>query len=98
MKQKLKNPSGQKLHSSKRLRRIPASKKEIPQSLFWIAGIIFGMAVVAEAQSNEESSEINPNVPSDLSGQGDERLNHQQQFNLGTNTRILLAEIVNLYK
>ena len=95
MNQKLKNPSGQKLHSSKRLRRIPASKKEIPQSLFWIAGIIFGMAVVAEAQSNEESLEINPNALGDLSGQGDEKLNQQQQFNLGTNTRILLAEIVN---
>jgi hypothetical protein len=95
MKQKLKNLSGQKLHTSKRLRRIPASKKENPQSLFWIAGIIFGMAVVAEAQSNEEGSEINPNALDDLPGQNNTNLSQQQQFNLGPNTRILLAELAN---
>ena len=95
MNKKLKNLSGQKLHSSKRLRRIPAPKKEIPQSIFWMAGIVFGMAVVAEAQSKEEWEEKNSDAFGDASILNDIKINHEQQFNLGPNTRVLLAELAN---
>jgi len=92
---KLKTPSGLKLHSPKSVRRSLTPKKEIPQSLFWIAGIVFGMAVAAVAQSNEASLEKNLDIPHDPLGQGDDKANQPQQFNLGPKTRILLAEIAN---
>ena len=81
------------LHSPKRRHPTPSPKKEIPQSLFWIAGIVFGMAVAAEAQSNEEALEKNPDTLKDLLGQGDPKTIPQRQFNLGPKTQILLAEI-----